>query len=189
MGRIVVTEFVSLDAVFEDPHEWHFPFFLGDEKAQQYKADELRATDALLLGRKTYEGFAEAWPQMSGDEFSDKFNSMPKHVVSTTLENPEWTNSHVVKGDVATELGKLKEQYQQDLFIHGSGDLANSLIQQGLVDEVRLMVHPVVVGKGRKFFNEDTNVPALKLVDVTTYDSGIVLLSYQPTEPPEVQGE
>ncbi len=185
MGKIIATEFVSLDGVFEDPHEWHFPSFLADEKAIQYKADELRATDALLLGRTTYEGFAEAWPERSGDEFSDKFNSMPKHVVSTTLENPTWTNSHVVKGDLATELGKLKDQYQQDIFIHGSGHLANSLLQQGLLDEVRLMVHPIVVGKGRKFFEEDTNVPALKLVDVMTYDSGIVLLTYQPTEPPE----
>ena len=178
MGKIVVTEFVSLDGVFEDPHEWHFPFF--NEQAQQYKAEELRGTDALLLGRKTYEGFAEAWPQMSGDEFSDKFNSMPKHVVSTTLENPAWSNSHVVRGDVAAELGKLKEQYEQDLFIHGSGDLANSLLQQGLIDEVRLMVHPVVVGKGRHFFNEGTSVSALKLVDATTYDSGVALLTYQP---------
>ena len=182
MAKIIVTEFVSLDGIFQDPHEWHFPFF--NEQAQQYKMNELRATDALLLGRKTYEGFAEAWPQMSGDEFSDKFNSMPKHVISTTLENPTWTNSHVVKGDLANELGKLKEQYEQDIFIHGSGDLANSLMQQGLVDEIRLMVHPIVVGKGRKLFNEGTYIPALKLVDATTYDSGIALLTMQPTDPP-----
>jgi len=187
VGRIIVTEFVSVDGVFEAPHEWHFPFF--NAQAQQYKMDELRATDALLLGRATYEGFAEAWPQMSGDEFSDKFNTMPKHVVSTTLENPTWTNSHVVRGNLATELGKLKEQYQQDLFIHGSGNLANSLIQQGLVDEVRLMVHPVVVGKGRRFFGEGTSVAALKLASITTWESGVVLLTYQPTEPPADPGE
>lgn len=183
MSKIIVTEFVSLDGVFEAPHEWHFPFF--NDAAGQYKADELRATDALLLGRKTYEGFAEAWPKMSGDEFSDKFNSMPKHVVSTTLENPTWTNSHVITGDLASELAKLKDRYEQDIYIHGSGDLANSLLQQGLIDEIRLMVHPIVVGKGRRFFNDGTGIPALKLADVTTYDSGVVLLTYQPAEPPE----
>lgn len=179
MSKIVATEFLALDGVFEDPHLWHFPFF--NDKAMQYKMDELRATDALLLGRKTYEGFAEAWPERSGDEFSDRFNSMPKHVVSTTLEHPEWNNSHVISGNLADELAKLKEQYQQDIFIHGSGDLANSLMQQGLVDEVRLMVHPVVVGKGRRFFNDGTTISALKLTGVTTYESGVLLLTYQPT--------
>ncbi len=178
MGKIVVTEFVSLDGVFENPHEWHFPFF--NEQAQDYKMNELRATDALLLGRETYEGFAEAWPQMSGDEFSDRFNSMPKHVISTTLENPTWTNSHVVTGDLATELGKLKQQYEKDIFIHGSGNLANSLLQQGLIDEIRLMVHPIVVGSGRHFFNEGTAIPALTLADVATYDSGVALMTYRP---------
>lgn len=180
MAKVIVTEFVSLDGVFEAPHEWHFPFF--DDAAGQYKDDELKATDALLLGRVTYELFAGAWPERSGDEFSDKFNSMPKHVVSSTLENPTWTNSHVVKGDLATELGKLKEQYDQDIYIHGSGNLANSLMLQGLVDEVRLMVHPIVVGKGRKFFNDGTTIDALKLVDVTAYDTGVVLLTYQPSD-------
>lgn len=183
MGKIFVTEFVSIDGVFENPHEWHFPFF--NEQAQQYKAQELRDTAALLLGRVTYEGFAAAWPEMSGDEFSDTFNAMPKHVVSTTLRNPTWTNSHVVKGDLAAELGKLKEQYPRDIAIHGSGDLANSLLRQGLVDEVRLMVHPIVVGKGRRFFNDDTAIPALELADVTTYDSGVALMTYRPAKAPE----
>lgn len=178
MGRIIATEFVSLDSVFEDPHEWHFPFF--SDAAGEYKDEELRATDALLLGRKTYEGFAASWPERSGDDFSDTFNSMPKHVVSSTLENPEWNNSHVVRGDLSIELGKLKARYTQDIYIHGSGELANSLLQQGLLDEVRLMVHPVVVGKGRKFFSDGTEVSALKLIDATTFDSGVVLLTYQP---------
>ena len=180
MGKIIVTEFVSLDGVYEDPHEWHFPFFL--EQAQQYKAAELRATDALLLGRVTYEGFAQAWPERSGDEFSDKFNAMPKHVVSTTLENPTWSNSHVVNAnaDLGAELGTLKDRYEQDIFIHGSGTLANSLLRQGLIDEVRLMVHPIVVGKGRKFFEDGTSIPALELADVTTWDGGIALMTYRP---------
>jgi dihydrofolate reductase len=184
VGRIIVTEFVSLDGVFEEPQDWHFPSFLGDEQAMQYKADELRATDALLLGRKTYEGFAAAWPERSGDEFSDTFNSMPKHVVSTTLENPTWTNSHVIRGDLGTELGKLRDQYAQDISIHGSGDLANSLLREGLIDEIRLMVHPTVVGAGRKFFDERTSIPDLHLVDVSVYEHGIVLLTYRPTNAP-----
>jgi dihydrofolate reductase len=179
MGKIIVTEFVSLDGVFENPHEWHFPFF--QEQAQQYKMNELRATDALLLGRETYEGFAQAWPERSGDEFSDTFNSMPKYVVSTTLENPTWTNSHVLGGDLATELDTLRQRHAQDIFIHGSGRLANSLLQQGLIDEVRLMVHPIVVGKGRKFFADGTSIPALELADVTTWDGGIALMTYRPT--------
>jgi dihydrofolate reductase len=179
MGKIVVTEFVSLDGVFENPHEWHFPFFL--EQAQQYKADELRATDALLLGRTTYEGFAQAWPERSGDEFSDKFNSMPKYVVSTTLENPTWTNSHVIRGNLAAELGAIKDRHERDIAIHGSGALANSLLRQGLLDEVRLMVHPIVVGTGRKFFDEGTSIPALELVDVQAWDGGIALMTYRPT--------
>src|SRR5680860_975993 len=133
MGKVIVTEFVSLDGVFEDPQDWHFPFFLDNEPALRYKGDELKTTDALLLGRKTYEGFAAAWPERSGDEFSDKFNSMPKHVVSTTLENPEWNNSHVIRDNVAEEVKKLKDQYEQDIYIHGSGDLANSLLQQGVL--------------------------------------------------------
>lgn len=178
MGKIIVTEFVSLDGVFENPHEWHFPFF--QEQAQQYKMNELRATDALLLGRETYEGFAQAWPERSGDEFSDTFNSMPKHVVSTTLENPTWNNSHVVKGDLATELGALRDRYEQDIFIHGSGTLANSLLRQGLIDEVRLMVHPIVVGRGRRFFEDGTSIPALELADVTAWDGGIALMTYRP---------
>ena len=178
MGKIIVTEFVSLDGVFEDPHEWHFPFFL--EQAQQYKMNELRATDALLLGRVTYEGFAQAWPERSGDEFSDRFNSMPKYVVSESLGSPTWTNSHVVRGDLAAELGTIRERHAQDVFIHGSGALANSLLRQGLIDEVRLMVHPIVVGTGRRFFEEETSIPALELADVTTWDGGIALMTYRP---------
>jgi dihydrofolate reductase len=189
MSKIVVTEFVSLDGVFEDPHLWHFPFF--NDAAGQYKGDELKDTAALLLGRKTYEGFADAWPKMSGDEFSDTFNSMPKHVVSTTLENAQWNNSHIISSDVAAALADLKNQYDQDIYIHGSGDLANSLIQLGLIDEIRLMVHPIVVGKGRRFFNDGTTIDALKIIDVTTFDAGVVLLTLQPTsqEPTPKTGE
>lgn len=180
MSKIVVTEFVSLDGVFEDPHLWHFPFF--NDAAGEYKDQELRATDALLLGRKTYEVFAGSWPERSGDAFSDKFNSMPKHVVSTTLESAEWNNSHIITGDLAAALADLKSQYEQDIYIHGSGDLANSLMRQGLIDEIRLMVHPIVVGKGRRFFSDGTTIDALKLVDVTTYNTGVVLLTLQPTQ-------
>ncbi len=128
---------------------------------------------------------------MSGDEYSDKFNGMPKHVVSTTLENAEWNNSHIITGDLAAALADLKNQYDQDIYIHGSGDLANSLIQLGLIDEIRLMVHPIVVGKGRRFFNDGTTIDVLKLIDVTTFDAGVVLLTLQPTsqEPTPKTGE
>jgi dihydrofolate reductase len=128
---------------------------------------------------------------MSGDEYSDKFNGMPKHVVSTTLENAEWNNSHIITGDLAAALADLKNQYDQDIYIHGSGDLANSLIQLGMIDEIRLMVHPIVVGKGRRFFNDGTTIDVLKLIDVTTFDAGVVLLTLQPTsqEPTPKTGE
>jgi dihydrofolate reductase len=185
MSRIIVSEFVSLDGVFEDPHEWHFPFF--NEQARQYKMDELRAADALLLGRETYEGFAEAWPERSGDEFSEKYNAMPKYVASSTLKHPSWNNTSVLAGDLAAELAGLKDQYRQDIYVHGSGLLANSLLQQGLIDEVRLMVHPVLVGKGRRFFENGTSVAALALAGITTYESGVVLMTYRPADAPASQ--
>jgi dihydrofolate reductase len=179
MGKIVLTEFVSLDGVMEAPHEWHFPFF--DEEAGKYKLDEVFATDALLLGRVTYEGFAEAWPSMTDEEgFADRFNSIPKYVVSTTLENPTWNNSHVISENVADEVTRLRQQPGGDIVIHGSAALANSLMQDNLIDEYRLMVHPIVVGKGKRIFQEGIAAPPLKLVDTKTFSKGIVVLTYVP---------
>ncbi len=179
MGKIVLTEFVSLDGVMEAPHEWHFPFF--DEGAGNYKLEELLATDALLLGRVTYEGFAAAWPEQTDEQgFADRFNSIPKYVVSTTLENPEWNNSKVISDHVADEVTRLRQEPGGDIVIHGSADLANSLMQDNLIDEYRLMVHPIVVGKGKRLFQDGIVAPGLKLVDTKTFSKGIVVLTYVP---------
>jgi dihydrofolate reductase len=156
MGKIVVTEFVSLDGIFEDPggaenYEhggWSFQFNRGDD-GDKFKLDETMASDALLLGRVTYQGFADAWPSRTG-EFADKFNNMPKFVVSTTMDQPEWNNSTVVKGDAAKQVAELKEKFAGDIVVHGSGQLVNTLKEQDLVDEYRLMVFPVVLGKGKR---------------------------------------
>lgn len=180
MGKIVVTEFVSLDGVIEDPHLWNPPYF--DEDAGKFKLEETMSSDALLLGRVTYEGFAAAWPGRTDEAgFADKFNSMPKYVVSTTLENPEWNNSTVIRGNLAEEIGKLKQQYQQDIVIHGSGQLLDSMMEEGLIDEYRLMIFPVVVGKGQRLFKEGRNAN-LKLVDTKTTGSGVAILTYEPAD-------
>src|SRR5215210_4342442 len=155
MGRIVVTEFVSLDGVIEDPGGsedfeyggWSFEFERGEE-GDRFKLDEVMQSDALLLGRVTYEGFAAAWPSRSG-EFADKFNTMPKYVVSTTLQEPEWNNSTVIRGDVAAEVSKLKQEPGGDILVNGSVQLVSALIEHDLVDEYRLMVFPVVLGAGK----------------------------------------
>ncbi len=184
MRKVALTEFISLDGVIEAPHEWHFPFF--GEDAGQYKLEEVFATDALLLGRVTYEGFASAWPSMTDEQgFADRFNGLPKYVVSTTLQNPEWNNSHVIRGNLAGELGKLKREPGQDIVIHGSGKLANSLMAEGLIDEYRLLVHPVVVGKGQRLFEDGTSLAALDLVDSRPLGNGVILLTYVPADPPE----
>jgi dihydrofolate reductase len=186
MGRIVVTEFVSLDGVFEDPggaekYEhggWSFRFNRGDD-GDKFKLDEAFASDALLLGRVTYQGFADAWPSRTG-EFADKFNSMPKFVVSTTLTAPDWNNTQVINGDVASEVPKLKEQFGGDVVVHGSGQLVNSLKEQDLVDEYRLMVFPVVLGKGKRLFADGGDLIALKLAETRPVGpDGVVILTYQ----------
>lgn len=188
MRKVFLTEFISLDGVIEAPHEWHFPFFGAD--AGQYKLEELMATDALLLGRVTYEGFAAAWPSMTDEAgFADRFNGMPKYVASTTLQNPEWNNSHVIRGNLAEEIGTLKREPGQDIAIHGSGRLANALMAENLIDEYRLMVHPIVVGKGQRLFLDGTTLPALDLVESRPLGNGVILLTYVPTDPPAAVGE
>ncbi len=185
MGTIVVTEFVSLDGVMEDPGGsedfkyggWSFEFSRGDE-GDKFKLDETMGSDALLLGRKTYEGFAEAWPSREG-EFADKFNSMPKYVVSSTLEDPEWTNSTVLSGDLGEEVAKLRDAHERDVVVHGSAQLTQSLIEQDLVDELRLMVFPVMLGSGKRLFGETTNMKPFKLVDSEVVGEGVAILVYQ----------
>jgi dihydrofolate reductase len=186
VGRIVVTEFVSLDGVVEDPGGsenfkyggWSFEISRGDE-GDKFKLDEAFASDALLLGRVTYEGFAAAWPSRDG-EFADKFNSMPKYVVSSTLKNPSWNNSTVLDGDLAEEVAKLKEQVDGDIVVHGSVQLVQALIEHDLVDELRLMVYPVVLGSGKRIFGETSNKKTFRLADTKLVGDGVAILVYQP---------
>ena len=186
MGRIVVTEFVSLDGVMVDPGGsenfgqggWSFKISRGDE-GDKFKLDETFASDALLLGRVTYEGFAEAWPSREG-EFADKFNNMPKYVVSSTLDEPEWQNSTVLKGDVVEEVGKLKQEHDGDIVVHGSARLVQTLIEHDLVDELRLMVYPVVLGSGKRLFGDTSDGKPLRLVDSKVVGDGVAILIYKP---------
>jgi dihydrofolate reductase len=186
MGRIVVTEFVSLDGVMEAPGGedfkypgWSFDFDRGEE-GNKFKFDEARESEALLLGRVTYEGFAAAWPSREG-EFADKFNSMPKYVVSSTLENPEWNNTTVLKGDVLNEVSKLRQSKDGDIYVHGSAQLAQTLIEHDLVDELHLMVFPVILGTGMRLFGETSDKKRLRLTDSKTVGGdGVTILVYQP---------
>jgi len=186
VGRIVVTEFVSLDGVVEDPGGaedfkyggWSFEVSRGDE-GDKFKLDETLSSEALLLGRVTYEGFAKAWPSREG-EFADKFNTMPKYVVSSTLEEPEWGNSTVLKGDVAEEVAKLKQEQDGEIVVHGSPRLVQTLFEHDLVDELRLMVFPVVLGIGKRLFGETSDKKPLRLVDSRVVGDGVTILVFQP---------
>jgi dihydrofolate reductase len=186
MGRIVVTEFVSLDGVIEAPGGgesfrhggWTFEINRGDE-GDKFKLDETLSSEALLLGRVTYEGFAAAWPSREG-EFADKFNAMPKYVVSSTLEEPEWNNSTLLKGDVADEVAKLKQEQDGDIVVHGSARLVQTLVEHDLVDEFRLMVFPVVLGSGKRLFGETNDKKPLRLVDSKVVGDGVAILIYEP---------
>jgi dihydrofolate reductase len=186
MGRIVVTEFVSLDGVIEDPggaegfkHAgWSFEISRGEE-GDRFKLEETMGSAALLLGRVTYEGFADAWPSREG-EFADKFNQMPKYVVSSTLKDPDWTNSTVIGGNVREEVARLRDEIDGDIVVHGSATLAQALIEEDLVDEFRLMVFPVVLGSGKRLFGETTDKKPLRLADSKTVGDGVEILIYQP---------
>jgi len=185
MGRIVVTEFISLDGVIEAPGGgekfkyagWTFKISRGEE-GDKFKLDETRSSRALLLGRVTYEGFAAAWPSREG-EFADKFNAMPKYVVSSTLTNPTWSNSTVLKGDVADQVRKLKQKQDGDIVVHGSARLVQTLLENDLVDELRLMVFPVLLGTGKRLFGE-MSLKALRLVDSKVVGEGVTILRYEP---------
>ena len=184
-ARIVVTEFVSLDGVMEAPGGedfkypgWSFEFDRGDD-GNQFKLDETMSADALLLGRKTYESFAGAWPEREG-EFADKFNSMPKFVVSTTLEDPEWNNTTVLdSGDATAQVRKLKEEFDGELQVPGSHRLVQELIESDLVDQINLMVFPVILGTGRKAFEETPERRALKLKESKVVGDGVLVLVYE----------
>jgi dihydrofolate reductase len=189
MGRIVVSEFVSLDGVMEDPggaegtkHAgWTFRFERGPE-GDRYKLDEVLDAEALLLGRVTYEGFARAWPAMEDPVgFADKMNTMPKYVVSSTLhdEDATWSNSTVVRGDTVHEIRALKQRVEGDLLVAGSALLTQALLENGLVDELRLMVFPVVLGSGKRLFGDVSAPLTLSLYAVMNVGEGIVILTYR----------
>ena len=186
MGRIVVTEFVSLDGVVEDPGGaedfkyggWSFEYQRGEE-GDKFKLDEALEAEALLLGRVTYQGFADAWPSRDG-EFADKFNTMPKYVVSSTLENPEWNNSTLLEGDAVAEVSKLRKDVDGDIVVHGSAQLVQTLIENDLVDELRLMVFPVILGSGKRLFGETSDKKPLRLVDSKVVGDGVSILIYEP---------
>jgi dihydrofolate reductase len=186
MGRIVVTEFVSLDGVVEDPGGsedfkyggWSFEFSRGDE-GDKFKLDETRAADALLLGRVTYEGFAQAWPEREG-EFADKFNGMPKYVVSSTISEPAWNNSTVLQGDLGEAVAAVRGKHDGDIVVHGSAQLVQALLQRDLVDELRLMVFPVVLGAGKRLFGETSDKKPFQLVDSKSVGDGVSILVFAP---------
>jgi dihydrofolate reductase len=197
VGRIVVTEFVSLDGVMEAPgggedfkHAgWTFEIERGDE-GDKFKLDETLSSEALLLGRKTYEGFAAAWPSRTDEVgFADKFNSMPKYVVSSTLENPEWNNTTVLKGDPVEEVSKLRQRPGGDIVVHGSAQLVQTLLEHDLVDELRLMIFPVVLGTGKRLFGETSDKKRLRLTDSKTVGDGITICIYEPARPEDEASE
>jgi dihydrofolate reductase len=184
MARIVVTEFVSLDGVIEDPGGsenfkhggWSFEISTGDE-GMQFKVDETMNSDAMLLGRVTYEGFAEAWPERDG-EFADRFNAMPKYVVSSTLRDPSWTNTTVLDGDLAAAVRRVHDENDGDVVVHGSARLVQGLLAGDHVDELRLMVFPVVLGSGKRLFGDTDDKKPLKLTDSKIVGDGVAILTY-----------
>ncbi|MCB2406845.1 dihydrofolate reductase family protein [Hymenobacter lucidus] len=185
MRRLIVSEFVSLDGVMENP-AWTLRFHSAGQA--QFKLDELLAADALLMGRRTYEGFAAAWPTRTDEQgLASRMNSLPKYVVSATLREPAWHNTQVLSGGLAEEITQLKAQPGQDILVYGSARLVRALLQLGLADEYRLMVFPIVVGSGQRLFADDS-AATLRLTGSRTFSSGVVLLTYQPGPPPAAPG-
>ena len=179
MRRVIVSTYVTLDGIMEAPEKWSLQFF--NEEAAEYARDQLFASDALLLGRETYEGFAAAWPSMTDEEgFADRMNGLPKYVVSTTLKEAEWNNSTLIRGNVAEEVSELKRQPGRDILVYGSADLMRTLMRHDLVDEYRFWVQPVVVGGGKRLFGEGGEAKELRLAGATTFATGTVVLSYEP---------
>jgi dihydrofolate reductase len=186
MGKLIVSEFVSMDGVMEAPGGgedfkrggWVFEIPRGEE-GDRFKLDETLQSEALLLGRVTYERFAGAWPSREG-EFADKFNRMPKYVVSSTLEDATWNNSKVLRGKPLDEVVKLKKSLPGDVVVHGSATLVQSLIEHDLVDELRLMVFPVVLGAGRRLFGDTSDKKRWRLTSSRTVGDGVAILIYEP---------
>ncbi|USG66112.1 dihydrofolate reductase family protein [Brevibacillus ruminantium] len=186
MRKIIVSEFVSLDGVMEDP-QWTFQF--NTDEQNQFKYDELKECDTLLLGRVTYEGFAAAWPKVTNkvaegvvvpDDFADRMNNYPKFVVSTTLQEVSWNNSRLIRGNLVEEVSKLKQLPGKDILVAGSCQLVNTLMEHHLIDEYRLMVFPIVVGNGKRLFRDHDDMKVLKHVETKTFRSGVAVLTYEP---------
>jgi dihydrofolate reductase len=185
MGKIIITEFVSLDGVMDTPGGkgdfkyagWTSEFTRGEE-GDKFKYDETFSSEAQLFGRITYVDFASAWPLIKG-EFADKFNSLPKYVVSSTLKKGDWGNTKVLSGDVAEEVTKLKKNIKGNIVVHGSGQLARTLIEHDLADELRLMVFPVILGAGKRLFGDTSDMKRLRLKQSKTVGDGVVILTYQ----------
>lgn len=188
MRRIVVSEFLTLDGVMQDPGGaegfdrggWAFQFKRGPE-GDKFKSEELEAADAMLLGRVTYQGFAAAWPSRTG-AFADKMNGMTKHVVSTTLQQAAWSNSQLIRSDVIQALRQLKSQKGADILVAGSGQLVQALIENDLVDEYRLMIFPVILGKGMRLFRDGYDQLPLQLVEARTVGEGVQTMIYHPAK-------
>jgi dihydrofolate reductase len=180
MRKIVAGLFISLDGVYERPDQWHFPYF-NDEMGRAVD-EQMQAADAMLLGRVTYEEFAGYWPQQTNDDvdIAGFMNETPKYVVSNTLQAVDWQNSTLVRGDVRQELTRLKEQPGKNISITGSGTLVRSLLRDGLLDELRLLVHPIVVGSGKTLFPDGSGQTPLRLIDARTFSTGVLYLIYQP---------
>ena len=192
MRKLIVSEFVTLDGVMEDPGGaegfdrggWAFKFERGPD-GDAFKVEELFGSDALLLGRRTYEGFAAAWPERTDEAgFADRMNSMAKYVVSGTLEQADWNNTTVIGGDLAGGVRALKSQQGGDILVAGSGRLVAGLVEHDLVDELRLVVFPVVLGAGRRFFGECTGQKPLRLVATSMIGDGLAFLTYRPLRQP-----
>jgi dihydrofolate reductase len=189
MGKLVVTEFITVDGVIEDPGGaedfkhggWVFRFDRGEE-GNKFKLDELLEAEAQLLGRVTYEGFAAAWPSRTDEAgFAERMNAMPKYVVSSTLREPTWNNSTLIEGDVAAEVAKLKEQIAGDILVAGSATLVRALAEHDLVDELRLMVFPIVLGSGKRLFGDSASTKTFRLFESRPVgDDGVVILTYEP---------
>jgi dihydrofolate reductase len=180
MRKVVASLYLSLDGVMESPEKWTFPYFNGEIGEAIGKA--MAESDAMLLGRVTYEQWAAYWPSKTAEDapFADYLNNVPKFVVSTTLDKAEWNNSTLIQGNLAEELAKLKQQPGKDISISGSATLVRSLLQDELLDELRLMVYPIVVGSGRRLFEDGGDQKPLKLVDAQTFTTGVLYLTYQP---------
>jgi dihydrofolate reductase len=179
MRKVIVSTYMTLDGRVDGIRDWALPY--DDDAVAKYHTDLLMNCGGLLLGRKTYEIFAATWPSLSGElPYVDKMNSMAKYVASTTLRDLEWENSHLIEGDVAESVAKLKQQPGQDLVMYGCHDLMHRLLEHDLIDEYRILVHPVLLGKGRSFLKDGAERVNLDLVDTTMIASGVTILTYQP---------